>query len=110
MAKFERTIRGPLSEFVSYLHQNQNHLGATISLEDLSEYSLGDVDVAVYVFERFSYTGSSRVSLNVTLVGNKDNVVVTAISSGGSQAVFFKVNTWGEGAFLDKFIDLVNNY
>ena len=31
----------------------------------------------------------------------------SAIASGGSQAVFFKINTWGEETFLEKFEELV---
>ena len=27
--------------------------------------------------------------------------MLSAITAGGSQAMFFKVNTWGEEAFLD---------
>ena len=33
---------------------------------------------------------------------------VTAITSGGSQAVFFKVNTVGENAFLDTIIEAID--
>ena len=110
MAKFEIKVRGPLEQFTNYLESNMSSLGATIELEDRSVYSAGDVDVAIYVFERYSYTGSNRVSLNVTCVGYDHDVYITAISSGGSQAVFFKINTWGEGSFLDRFIDLVSSY
>lgn len=110
MAKFEITIRGPLRDFINHMNANVGSLGATIDLEGFSHHSVSDVEVAVYVFERYSYTGSSRVSLNVTCIGHKDKVYVTAISSGGSQAVFFKINTWGEGSFLDRFIDLVQAY
>ncbi|WP_249338357.1 DUF6054 family protein, partial [Tsukamurella paurometabola] len=54
------------------------------------------------VYERYSYTGSNRVSLNVTLVGRGEDLYVTGITSGGSQAVFFKINRFGEDAFLNK--------
>mgnify|MGYP003296055213 CR=1 FL=1 len=35
------------------------------------------------------------------------NGSVSAITSGGSQAMFFKMNTLGEEAFLDKLRELV---
>ena len=35
---------------------------------------------------------------------------VTAITSGGSQAMFFKVNTWGEETFLDKLRDVLDRF
>ena len=47
---------------------------------------------------------------NVNLIGylGKDPVQLSAITAGGSQAVFFKINTWGEEAFLDKLIELLD--
>ena len=56
-----------------------------------------------------SYTGGNRVSLNVTLFQNGEEPVhLSAITAGGSQAVFFKLNTFGEEAFLDKLIELLD--
>ena len=49
------------------------------------------------------------VSLNVTLFQNGEEPVhLSAITAGGSQAVFFKLNTFGEEAFLDKLIELLD--
>ena len=48
-----------------------------------------------------AWAGNNRVSLSVTLFQNGDEGIhLSAITSGGSQAVFFKINTWGEEAFL----------
>ena len=52
------------------------------------------------VYERYSWLGSNRVSLALTLAGRDGEYFLSAITSGGSQAVFFKVNTFGENAFL----------
>lgn len=54
--------------------------------------------------------GSNRVSLSVTLIGEGSKLVVSAITSGGSQAVFFKVNTIGEETFLESCINSVEDY
>ena len=60
------------------------------------------------VFERYSYMGGNRVSLNVTLFQVGDGPVeLSAITSGGSQAMFFKINTLGEEAFLDKLREIL---
>ena len=59
------------------------------------------------VFERYSYFGNNRVSLSVTLFENGEEVYLSAVTSGGSQAMFFKINTMGEEAFLDKLRELV---
>ena len=51
--------------------------------------------------------GGNRVSLNLTLAGEESQLFLSAITSGGSQAMLFKVNTLGEEAFLDCVEDLL---
>ena len=49
-----------------------------------------------------------RLSLTLTMFQNADSPIrLSAITAGGSQAVFFKVNTLGEEAFLDDVKDLL---
>jgi len=36
----------------------------------------------------------------LTLVGKGRDLFLTAITSGRSRALFFKINTWGQEAFL----------
>lgn len=72
--------------------------------------SMADVKCTVLVFERYSYLGKNRVSLNVTILGHGDEIEVMAITAGGSQAVLFKVNTWGEENYLSYFEFVVNQY
>lgn len=79
------------------------------SLEESSDFRSGAARCAVRVFERYSWTGSNRLSLSITLFQNGDGpIYLSAASSGGSQGVFFKVNTWGEEAFLEKLQELLN--
>ncbi len=110
MAKYTRRLAGDFRALL--LAVEQGILGGSVSasLEDSENYQVGDVQVAVRVFERYSWLGSNRVSLNVTLVGHGNNLFITGITSGGSQAMFFKINTWGEGAFLDRFRDIVERF
>lgn len=77
------------------------------SNEDGSDYAQGAFRCAVRVYERYSYAGGNRVSLSLTLMGCGSDLFLSAITSGGSQAVFFKLNTWGEEAFLDKLTEVV---
>ena len=78
------------------------------TLEDSSDFNCGDSRCSVRVFERYSYAGGNRVSLSVTLFQGADRVIrLSAITSGGSQAMFFKINTWGEEAFLSKLEELL---
>ena len=83
---------------------------STASYEDGSDYRLETARVAVRVYERYSAFGGNRVSLNLTLVGDGDNVFLSAITSGGSQAMFFKINTFGEESFLDTLISAIDKF
>ena len=62
---------------------------------------MGSTRVAIRMYERYSWTGSNRVAMSVTIVGEGNRVHVTAITAGGSQGVFLKLNTFGEESFLD---------
>ena len=75
--------------------------------EDGSDYRAGNVRCAARVYERYSYMGGNRVSMALTLVGDGENIFLSAITSGGSQALFFKVNTFGEEAFLDTLREIL---
>ena len=78
------------------------------SLEESSDFISGDARCSVRVFERYSYAGGNRVSLSITLFQNANEPIkLSAITAGGSQALFFKINTWGEEAFLDKLRELL---
>ena len=101
MAKYERAFSGDFDSALSRLEQAVLNGSASASYEDGSDYRSGDSRCAVRVYERYSWTGGNRVSMNMTLVGRGQDLFLTAITSGGSQAMFFKVNTWGEEAFLD---------
>ncbi len=107
MAKLEKTITGNFNEILHKIEDGIVNGSVSASLEDSSDFRIGDTRCSVRIFERYSYMGGNRVSLNVTLFGNGETIKLSAITSGGSQAVFFKINTWGEEAFLDKLRELL---
>ena len=45
--------------------------------------------------------------MTLTLVGDGEDLFLSAITSGGSQGMIFKLNTLGEEAFLDTLRGLV---
>ena len=102
MAKLETTVTGNFRELLNKIENEVLHGSFSASLEDSSDYEENGARCSVRVFERYSYAGGNRVSMNVTLfqVGNGP-IHLSAITSGGSQAMFFKINTWGEESFLD---------
>ncbi len=110
MAKLERHLQGDFQSLLLQIEEGIRRGSISASLEDASNYNVGDTQVAVRVFERYSWLGSNRVSLSVTLVGKGRDLFLSAITSGGSQAVFFKINTFGEEAFLNRLRDVVDGY
>jgi len=107
MAKLETTVHGNFDEILKRIEDGILNGSFSASLEDSSDFVIGDVRCSVRVFERYSYMGKNRVSMNVTLFGKENAVCISAITSGGSQAVFFKLNTWGEETFLDKLREIL---
>lgn len=106
MAIYTRSIDGKFSGTLEKIHNGILDGSLSASYEDGSDLEKGDVKCAVRVYERYSTFGGNRVSLNVTLVGTDGDLFLTGITSGGSQAVFFKINTLGEDAFLDCLVGL----
>lgn len=101
MAKLQKNM---YCDFGELLHRVENGIlngSVSASLEDSADYVAPNARCSVRVFERYSYMGNNRVSMSVTLfqAGNGP-VQLCAITSGGSQAMFFKINTIGEESFL----------
>ena len=108
MAKMERILHGDFNEILGRIENGIMRGSVSASLEDSSDFSDGSSRCSVRVFERYSAMGSNRVSLSVTLFQEKDGAIqLSAITSGGSQAMFFKINTFGEQAFLDKLAEVL---
>lgn len=111
MAILEKTIRG--QNFDTLLHRLEREIvdgSWSANLEASSDFTEGSARCSVRVFERYSMMGGNRLSLTLTLFQNGDNPLrLSAITAGGSQAVFFKVNTLGEDAFLDKVKDILDD-
>jgi len=108
LAKMERMLTGDFDLILSNIEHGIMKGSVSASLEDGSDFISDGCRCSVRVFERYSALGSNRVSLSVTLFQGKDGTIhLSAITSGGSQAVFFKINTFGEQAFLDKLAEVL---
>lgn len=110
MAKYEKTLEGNFNELLDWLHNDITNGSISASYEDGSNITMGQIKLAVRVYERYSMMGGNRVSLNITLIGDSHKLFVSAITSGGSKAVFFKINTIGEDAFLELCSGSVDKY
>ena len=107
MAKLEKHIHGDFDATLAMLDEGIMGGSMSASLEDSSEFSCGGVRCAVRVYERYSWTGGNRLSMTLTLFGLGNELDISAITSGGSNAMFFKMNTIGEDAFLGTVQELI---
>ena len=108
MAMLTKHLNGNFDYALDTLHHGILEGSMSATYEDGTEFTMGDTRCAVRMYERYSWSGSNRVALSLTLVGQGDRLHLTAITGGGSQATFFKINTLGEEAFLDKVGQLVD--
>ena len=110
MAKIERRLNANFNELLSKIEEGILSGSISASMDASSFFRSGEAKCAVRVFERYSYFGGNRVSLTVTLFQENENspVFLSGITSGGSQAVFVKINTFGEEAFLSKLNEIID--
>ncbi|MBE6688500.1 MAG: hypothetical protein E7588_04365 [Ruminococcaceae bacterium] len=109
MAKIVRKINGDFYSILNTVVQGIQESSMSVTLEEMSDFSENGAKCSVRVFERYSYMGGNRVSMSITLFQSGNGPVnLCAVTSGGSQAVFFKINTIGEEAFLDKLAEILN--
>lgn len=110
MAKLEVQLTGDFDEILDEITNIIIKKSMSSDLEDASDFVVGDSRCSVRVFERYSMIGSNRVSMNITLFEASGQLQLSAITSGGSQAVLFKMNTFGEEAFLDVIRPVIERY
>ena len=103
MAKLVRTLNTDFSELLSRLESGILSSSLSASLEERCDWIGDHARCSVRVFERYSAFGGNRVSLTLTLFQEAGGPVsLCAITAGGSQAVFFKINTISEQSFLSE--------
>lgn len=110
MAIYERSFQGDFNDVLAFCERTIQQGSTSITVEGASDWQQGNTQVAVRVYERYSFMGGNRASLSLTLASDGADLFVSIIASGGSQAVLFKVNTFGEHAFLDTIAGPLDNY
>ena len=106
MAKLEATLHGNFSAILNAIDTAVLEGSFTASLEDESHFQSS----SGRCYERYSALGGNRVSLSVLLLETAHGARLSAIASGGSQAMFLKLNTFGEEAFLESISEAVARY
>ena len=110
MAKFECSLHGDFDDTLRYFRDGVLGGSMSASFEDESYAMFAGVRCCVRVYERYSFSGGNRLSLTMTLVGDGEELFLSAITSGGSQGMLFKINTWGEESFMDAFRALAESF
>lgn len=100
MASFRFQTSGNLVTFKESVQKMTRALSMSVTQEE-------DIQVNEHTyllgFERYSMTGSNRISLTLVISQNGSTIDLVAISTGGSQAKLFKFNTFGESQFIIDF-------
>ena len=109
MAKIESRLYGDFDQILADLH-DAVHTSISASLEGRSDLTVEDCRCAVRIYERYSALGGNRLTLNITLLQKKNQIYLIAVTAGGSSAMFFKVNTFGEESFLRTIQTVVEKY
>ena len=105
-----RSLVGSADALAAHLDSTIARGSISASTEHSSELSIGDARVVLRTYERYSVTGSNRVTLSVTILAVGDRLEVALTTSGGSEALFFKINTFGESAFMDKAVEAIDSF
>ena len=108
MAKLVKSVKGDFNQILQNIENGILNSSISATLEEAEDFRGENSRCSVRVFERFSYYGSNRVSMTVTLFQEANGIIyISGITAGGSRAMFFKLNTIGEEAFLDKLREIL---
>jgi hypothetical protein len=110
VAAYQQQLSGNVDDLVAHVDEAIRRGSVTASLQGTADQRIGDARQVVRVYERYSALGGNRVSLNISVLAIGDQLAVSAISSGGSRAVWFKVNTLGESSFLTQAVSAIQSY
>jgi hypothetical protein len=110
MAQYQHELTADVDGFVAYLDRAIPQGSITAKFEAASDIRIGDARMVVRVYERFSAIGGNRVSLCISILAVGQMLALSAVTAGGSQAMFFKVNRFGEDAFLDQAVRAIEGY
>lgn len=108
MAKYRNRINGKFEKIREHIKKEILSTSSSASLEEEETIYINNIKIAILAFERYSYSGGNRLSLTVTIIAEENNIDIVGISTGGSNGIFMKFNTWGEDAFLDKLKQAIN--
>lgn len=96
MAKYEKTIIGQFEQVVRRLENDIESDAFSMKLVDASDFSSGDVKIAVRVYDKYYMRNGNRASLSLTIVGRDNHIFISAIGAGGGQGILFNFSYGAE--------------
>ncbi|GIG53892.1 DUF6054 family protein [Demequina activiva] len=105
-----RSLTGSATALAQHMDAAITRGSASATLEHQDTLSLGEARMILRTYERYSMTGSNRVTLSLSILAVGAQMEVSLTTSGGSEALFFKINTFGEAAFMDKAIEAIDGF
>ena len=103
MPKYECVLKGDFDWYRKKIVNGVMRASASATLEDKSDFVSADgkTRCIVRVLERYSAFADNSVSMTITMGQDETGAIhLSGITSGGSQAMLFKINTVGEETFL----------
>jgi hypothetical protein len=107
---YTRSLTGSADALAQHFDDAITMSSISASVEHANELSLGDARMILRTYERYSMTGSNRVTLSVSILAVGTTMDVALTTSGGSEALFFKINYFGEAAFMDKATEALDAF
>ena len=89
MAKYEWECRGDFDTALSKIYDAVVNGSCSVSFKAGSDYESGGFRCAVRIHEYYSVMGGNRVRLSLALAAGGGDLFLSAITSGGSQAMLF---------------------
>ena len=105
-----RSLVGSADALADHLDEAISRAASRHRSSTVRELAIGDARMIMRTYERYSMMGGNRVTLSVSILAVGDRMEVALTTSGGSEAVFFKINTFGEQAFMDKGIEALDGF
>ncbi|WP_062465212.1 DUF6054 family protein [Demequina soli] len=105
-----RSLAGSADALAVHLDDAIARGSVSATVEHSGALAIGDARMVLRTYERYSMTGSNRVTLSVSILAVGDRMEVSLTTSGGSEAVFFKINRFGESAFMEKGLQALDSF
>ncbi|HHX56263.1 MAG TPA: hypothetical protein GX705_07940 [Clostridiales bacterium] len=96
MAKYEKSVIGDFGQIVNQLENHIMRDAMSMNLVDASDFSSGDINIAVRVYDKYYMRIESRASLSLTVVSHDNHVFISAIGAGGGRGIYFNFDYGAE--------------